>query len=420
MAHASKRRLGIYAVVATLGILLAACGGSSGSGTSSGSGSMGSKGQVATQAVKNYTQGLPPNIAKLYTHAVDLLGPSAYRKWKPTKPPWTVCFQNSYLGNSWRATTLKAWNEMVSKYEAAGLVKTAYVTNSNLSIPSAISQFTDMITADRCSAILTIPNGTSGLDSVIKRSYDKGIPVVVDQGPQTTPYGENYDENFYELGAAYLNYFAKVLHGQVNMLDVIGIPGETLSVDYQTALKAFLMTHPNFHVVGTVTGQVTDSVAKQAVLQFLSTHPGKIDAVYQEGGMASGILQAFQQANRPVPAMGDVGAGGFLAVWHQLLQKGQHPDFIGLAEPPGASMREAFRVMIMLLEGQHPKNITIYFTPPQITAQNLNSWWNPSLTVSSTNYPEPPGIMPMKDLFPYFSNPAPTMPYAGKGQSGQG
>jgi ribose transport system substrate-binding protein len=309
---------------------------------------------------------------------------------------------------------------MVAVYKRAGLVKNVYVTNSNLSIPTAISQFNNMITADHCSAILTIPNGTSGLDNVIKKAYDAGIPVVVDQGPQTTPYGENYDENFYALGKAYLDYFAKSLHGNVNLLDVIGIPGETLSVDYQTALKAFLKTHKNFHVVGTVTGKVTDSIAKQAVLQFLSTHPGKVDAVYQEGGMASGILQAFIQQNRPIPAMGDVGAGGFLSVWHDLLKKGQHPNFIGLAEPPGASMRGAFRAMIMLLEGRHPKNITIYFTPPQINEQNLNSWWNPSLTSGSTNYPEAPNIMPMKDLYPYFTNPAPTMPYAGKGKKGQG
>jgi len=376
----------------------------------------GRQGQLPTSPVKNYTKGLPAPIAQLYPHAVDLLGPSAYRDWKPTKPPWTVCFQNSYLGNSWRANTLAAWNQMVAEYKKAGLVARSFVTNSNLVTATAISQFNDMITADHCSAILTIPNGTSALDSVIKRAYDAGIPVVVDQGPQTTPYGENYDENFYEIGMQYLNFYAQKLHGQVNLLDVIGIPGETLSVDYQTALAAFLKTHKNFHVVGTVTGQVTDSIAKQQVLQFLSTHPGRIDAVYQEGGMASGILQAFLQEHRPIPAMGDVGAGGFLAVWHELLQKGQHPNFIGLAEPPRASMREAFRVMIMILEGKHPKNITIYFTPPRITSANLNKWWNRSLTVSSTNYPEPPGILPMKDLYPYFTNPGPTVPYDGKGR----
>lgn len=408
-----KAAIGIIAAVSTAILIL----GTGVTGAEAGSaGQVGPQGQVETTSVAGYTQGLPSSIAGLYTHAVDLLGPSAYREWKPTPPPWTVCFQNSYLGNSWRANTLAAWNRIVKEYESAGLVKKAYVTNSNLSAPAAISQFNNMITVDHCNAILTIPNGTSALDKVIKRAYDAGIPVVVDQGPQTTPYGENYDENFYEIGAQYLDFFAKRLHGTVNLLDVIGIPGETLSVDYQTALQAFLKTHPNFHVVGTVTGQVTDSIAKQQVLEFLSTHPGKVDAVYQEGGMASGILQAFVQEHRPIPAMGDVGAGGFLAEWHQLLQKGQHPDFIGLAEPPRASMREAFRVMIMLLEGKHPKNITIYFTPPQITSSNLDQWWNKLLTVSSTNYPEAPDLLPMSDLYQYFLNPGPTVPYDGHGK----
>lgn len=365
----------------------------------------GSQGQVPTSAQKGYVAGLPASAAALYAHSYDILGPSAYRDWKPAKKPWTICFNNSYLGNTWRAATLTEFNNLVAQYKKAGLVAKGISTNSNLDLPTQIQQMRDMIDVDHCSGIITIPTGTSGMNSVIEQAYNAGIAVVDDLGPTTSPYAENFDENFYTSGVAEATFLAKAMGGKGNLLDVIGIPGETIDIEYQAGLKAALKQYPGVHIIGQVVGKVTDTIAQGAVLQFLSTHPQAIQGVFQEGGMGIGIYNAFHQENRPIPAIVEVGSGGFTAVWHNLLKAGQNPKFYQLTDPPGYCMQEAFDVMARILEGQHPKNITVFYPPPAITAANISQWWTPNLTPSTTAWPEPPSNpLPDSALNGYFTN----------------
>lgn len=392
-------------------LLLVSCGTSSTSPASKAS-----QGQVSTSPVPGYTAGLPPNIAKLYVHSGDILGPSAYRDWKPVKPPWTICFNNSYLGNTWRAAALQEFDKISQQLEKFGLVKNYISTNSNLSLPTQIQQMRTMITVDHCSGIITIPTGTSGMDSVIKQAYEAGIPVVGDLGPTTSPYMENYDENFYVSNYDMAMFLAKAIGYKGNILDVIGIPGETLDIEMQDALNAVVKQYPGLHIIGKVVGKVTDSIAEGAVLQFLATHPEPINAVFQEGGMGAGIIAAFQQEHRPLPALMFVGSGSMVAIFHNLLAEGQHPQFYALTDPPGSTMRDAYRILIRILEGQHPKNMTIFYPPPAITASNVNQWWNPSLTPSTTAWPEPPyEYLPDSLLNQYFTNGHNELPYDGKG-----
>lgn len=248
----------------------------------------GSSGQLTTNARKNYTAGLPPSIAVLYKGGGDIVGPSAYRAWKPERTKWTICFNNSYLGNTWRAAALQGFRSAVKQYQRLGLVKAEYVTNSNESAATQISQMNDMVHVDHCSGIVTIPTGTSAMDGAIKSAYDAGVPVVGDLGPTTSPYEENVDANFYSGALAGADWLAKELHGHGNIVDVEGIPGETLTNYYQEALSKMLKANPGIHLLGTVEGDYTDTTAKSAMLQFLGTHPQTLNGIYEEGGMGEG------------------------------------------------------------------------------------------------------------------------------------
>jgi ribose transport system substrate-binding protein len=396
----------------------AAPGASVGTGTTAQlqPGTSGTACPMSSSPVKGYTAGLPSSSAALYKDSYDILGPSVYRGCRPEKPPWTICFNNSYLGNTWRAATLEEFNALVAQYRHAGLVSKSYATNSDLNLPTQITQMLDMVHVDHCSGIITIPTGTAGMDRVIAEAAQAGIPVVDDLGPTTTPYAENFDENFVTSGIAEAEFLAKAMHGHGNLLDVIGIPGETIDLEYQLALQTVLKKYPGIHIIGKPVGKVTDTIAQSAVLSFLATHPQPIQGVYQEGGMGAGIIAAFEQEKRPVPALVFVGSGSMISIFHNLLKAGKHPDFYALTDPPKFCMKESFDILIRILEGQHPKNMTIFYPPPAITASNVNAWWSPSLTPSSTAWPEPPfNAFPDSVLNGYFTNGRAPLPYEGKG-----
>lgn len=396
------------AAMAAIGLMVAACG--------SASGGSANEPKAAVSAQKGYTQGLSSSIASLYANSGDPLGPSAYANWKPVSTPWTLCFNNSYLGNTWRKAALDEFNSLASQYKKAGLVKTYTSTLSNLNLAQQIQQMQDMIHVQHCSGIITIPTGTSGMNSVIQAAYKAGIPVVTDLGATTSPYAENFDENWYVSGFKEAQYLAKSIGGKGNLLYVVGIPGETINVEYDAGVKAALKQYPNVHIVGSVTGKVTESIAQGAVSQFLATHPQRIDAVFQEGGMGAGILAAFKQQKRPTPALVFVGSGSMVSIFHSDLKAGQNPDFYGVTDPPMYTMKKSFDVLIRLLEGQHPKNMTIFYPPPTITAANVNKWWTSDLTPSTTLWPEPPtDPLPDSSMNQYFSNGAAPLPYKGHG-----
>jgi ribose transport system substrate-binding protein len=404
--HKPGRR-GLVAVAAASLMVLAVSGSAYGSGNS---------GQITTHAVKGYVKGLPASLKSLYTNSEDILGPSAYSKWKPVKTPWTLCFNNSYLGNTWRAAALTEFNKLAKQYKAAGLVTKYLSTNSNLSLPTQIQQMDALIHVDHCSGIITIPTGTSGMNSVIKQAYLAGIPVVDDLGPTSSPYAENFDENWYTSAVAQAQFLVKAIHGKGNLLDVVGIAGETIDVEYQAALKSVLSHYPNVHIIGQATGQVTDSVAQSAVLQFLSTHPQTINAVFQEGGMGAGILAAFKQEGRAYPALNFVGSGSTISLLHDAIAAGKKVQFFGQTDPPGWTMEQSFLILVRILEGQHPSNITIFYPPPTITAANINKWWTPKLSATTTIWPEPPSNpLPTNVMNGFFTNGSAPLPYKAKG-----
>lgn len=369
----------------------------------------GSAGQVSTSAVKNYTTGLPSSIAKLYQGGGDIVGPSAYRSWKAEKKPWTICFNNSYLGNTWRAAALKGFTSAVKKYEKLGLVKADYVTNSNESASTQITQMNDMVHVDHCSGIVTIPTGTSAMDGAIKSAYDAGVPVVGDLGPTTSPYEENVDANFYGGALAGAQWLAKQLHGKGNIVDVEGIPGETLTNYYEEALTKMLKANPGIHLLGKVEGDYTDTKAKSAMLQFLGTHPQTLSGVFEEGGMGQGVYSALQQLGRnAVPMSALIGSGNMIAIWHQLMKEHKPaPFYAPFTDPPAFVTGLSVDVLVRILEGQHPANMTVYYpsAPTAISSKNLNSWWNSKLTPDTTLWPEPASNpLPDSVLNKYFLN----------------
>jgi ribose transport system substrate-binding protein len=150
-------------------------------------------------------------------------------------------------------------------------------------------------------------------------------------------------------------------------------------------------------IVGTVAGAFDPATAKTAVLQFLASHPAKIDGVFQVSGMTPGIISAFQQVGRPVPPVGDVNPGApSLVYWSQ--HKGTYHGS-GVAISPERTGEYTMSLGLALLAGRGVKVTDVPFAPPVITDSNLSQWLEPGWTSSTPAQANgPASALPIKAL----------------------
>ena len=95
--------------------------------------------------------------------------------------------------------------------------------------------------------------------------------------------------------------------------------------------------------------------------------------------MGVGVGQALEQAGRPVTIVTDVtNQCSFLAFW-----KGHKFSSLTMAQDGGPTGYEAFVTAIRIMSGQKPKVNTIFFPLPIITNDNIDDYYDPSMTVQS-------------------------------------
>jgi ABC-type sugar transport system substrate-binding protein len=138
------------------------------------------------------------------------------------------------------------------------------------------------------------------------------------------------------------------------------------------------------------------------MLQYLSTHPEKIDGVWQAGLMSAAASQALEQAGRTdvkVEAFSATCSG--LALWNK--NGGDNFSFLQAGEPFAyMAMQAAQRI----LGGAKPVSNVLLYDTPIITSETLADWYQPGMTENSNCYPNAPEQYRPKpsDLDPLFTD----------------
>jgi len=298
------------ALTAVLAISLAACGSSSNSSSAAGSSADASCVTVPNVAAKD-PQGvlakLPADVARAFDGYPGEILPSAWAGWKADHAaPYTV-------GILWQPPVnpvmVKMHDEMKAALEASGKVQVvADVAPQGVTdVPGALQLF-DQILAMEPDLIILSALASEPFIKKVDEAGQAGIPVVTPFLPVASKYAIGWSLNSYTTGVTLGTKVAGQIGGRGNVLIVRGVPGVQADTDVNTGFKAALAQCPDLKVVGEVVGNFNVADTKSAILQFLSTHTGTIDAVFQSGAMTPGVIQAFEQFGRPVPVIADVGA----------------------------------------------------------------------------------------------------------------
>lgn len=350
---------------------------------------------------------LPPGLQEGYNNYLALLTKSPYAAFQPKRrPPWTVAYSNSFSGNAWRASALKALQRNFAAAKKQGLVKgSLIVTDSNGKNDVQIQQMRSLIQR-KVDIIFSIPASPTALNGVIKQAYDAGIPVLTLSAPVETPYAINVDTNQFTYGARQAQGLALLLGGKGTIMTVQGIPGTPGSLQIQAGGDAILKSKPcSFDIVADFGGSWNNATAKTEMLKALATHPQKLDGIWEQGSMEKGIIEALQQVGRPVPpvTMGNPDQAG-LAYWREHASDGY--EGVATAQPSGAGADAMFRVGMRVLEGKGLKVNAIVGNPPLtldkknvskaralvgpgVPIQTLDEWVKPGWTFNSAGVANP-------------------------------
>jgi ribose transport system substrate-binding protein len=351
---------------------------------------------------------LPANLAELYPNYPGEVVPAELPELAAGEGPWKMCHSESYQGNPWRIAMSAELQRLANEFIDAGILSEWKQTDANGDVPLQITQMQAFID-EGCDIITTVPGSTTGLDEVIDKAWEAGIPVVTISGAATNPRAFNVDWNWWRWGNDMGNAIADEI-GSGNIIVVEGIAGAPIVAMEAEGLDAALAENPGLNVIATVNGDWTPTTTKSVVLQTLATNPAEVDAVWTTGSESRLVTEAFVESGRPVPLVTGSISGDGLGYWHE------HPDgyrFTGDAVLPVLTANPGFRTAIRILEGQGPKLNTLLFELPKVTQDDLAGWYSDCMTSDSASiFPiSPTDPYPDTYMDPYFENPAPTEPY---------
>lgn len=424
-----KRFLVLVAVLAGV-LALAACGSSSSSSSSSAagasSGSSGSAGAAtssssATTVAASGSCGsipqqmpgdpdgvlakLPASVQASYNLYPQAVHASAWANWKPKhKGPYTIYFSPGNTSTPFIQDFLNEFNVLKAK---SNVITKVITQDSNNNVQTQIQQIQQAI-QNKVDIIVALPLSPAADAPVLQAAGKAGIPVIAPINAASSPYVVGINGNIVLEGAKLAQGFVQQLGGKGNVLDVHGIPGVEADSGIYEGVSDVLKSCPNIKTIGSIVGQFTPSVAKTATLEFLTSHPQPIDGAVQTGGMATGIIQAFNQTGRKVPVIADDGATpGALAYWsaHKSTYKG-----VALGIAPNALTNATWNVALGLLAGRGVKISDISAEPLIVTASNLSQWtqpgWSLTTPIAYAQGPANLSFYPPSYLNQFFVKPA--------------
>jgi len=309
-------------------------------------------------ADKPWEQMLPP---------IDMVDTSGFT----TDAPWTICFSNASLTNTWRVTGFKVMNYEVSLHPEIGEFR---VTDAGGDDAKQIADVEDLIAQGDCDAFIIAPNTTEALTPVVEQLYATGKPVVVfDRGVNTTDYTTFiHPIGGFAFGYVGADWLAREMGGEGKVLALRVLPGvDVLETRWQAA-EAVFSEYPGIEVVGVEFNESDPAKAKAIVTDYLERY-GSLDGVWSDfGGVSTAVYEAFVDYGAEVPPITAEDQNVWLLTWQREGLSSIAPTY------PTFQWRTAVIAAVRVLQGQEVPKEWVLPQPP-ITNENLDQYAAPDL-----------------------------------------
>jgi len=260
-----------------------------------------------------------------------------------------IAFSNNYAGNSWRQAMLKSYEAVTSKAVKDGVVAASDIfTTADKEVPTQAAQIQNLI-LQGYNAIVINASSPDALNGAIKQACDAGIVVVSFDGVVTEPCAYRVVVDFKAMGKQEVEEMAKFQPKGGNLLEIRGLAGTSIDEAIHQGIAEGVKAHPEFKLVGMVTGDWDQTTAQKAVATVLPSLPPVVGVVDQ-GGDGYGAAQAFAAAGKPRPSIIMGNRQDELQWWKEQKEKDGYTSWSASIAPGVSSL--AFWVAQQVLDGR--------------------------------------------------------------------
>jgi ribose transport system substrate-binding protein len=282
----------------------------------------------------------------------------------------TIALSNSFIGNTWRQTMVKIFQNVAEKAKADGLIKDYVVSNTSQNTATEQIAALKALILKKPSAILINSASPTALNPVITEACNAGIVVITFDSVAGAPCEYNEQADLAQFGALGADGVLDAMGGEGNVIVVRGVIGSAPEKVIYDAQMAEIKKHPGVKVVAELQGEASNQVTQQTVQAALPSLP-PIKGVIT-GGSTYGALEAFQSAGRPLPFGNFSNDGTDLALWKQQLASNPNFHAVSVRPDPGQSALAFWEALEILNGAQVPKNLT---SPNLVITQDTLDKW---------------------------------------------
>ena len=329
-------------------------------------------------------QGMSQRLKDVYGSYPENIEESPWATQKITaKPPWKIGYITIGISNQYQNNVLKQLKEEFAAAKAKGLVEGELVTN----IPPSLAQSTPesqiaamkQMASQGVDAIIVNPADSVAESATMEQLGEQGIPVILADVPPAP--GSKYQTSTWTQNQVEADAGTLGIIGKGNILIVRGIAGNQNDKVLYNQKVQDLKNCPDINVASVLYGNWDNGTTKQVVSQYLAAHPEPVDGVLQDGGMASGVIQAFESRGIDVPPVGmEQCYAGDLSWWLSKL-----PDYKTVAGCINGLQGGYvyFNAATRILSDKGPKYNLLSMPAVAIDNTNLKAYAQPGLPLTS-------------------------------------
>jgi ribose transport system substrate-binding protein len=367
---ARSRRLRLPLAAGVTAALLAACGTEQEGGTASGAG--GEDCANADDAQAQYEQA--------WTEAADQLGLETLEPTEETvcevdTSEWAaepksgdsyrIAFAAQGPTNSWALT-----NEEAFKYRADELGVEVLYAAANGDATVQVDNIQQLASQDP-DAMVVVPMG-EGITGQVQAAAQQGIPVVLCAGRLGEDSGavSTVTRQYELLGTMYAEWLVQQLGGKGEVAVLSGLAGVPTAEFQKAAALEVFERYPDIEVVTEQYTEWSPTVAKTVAANLVTQYPN-LAGIWSDSGYGDlGVVQAYQEAGRPVPPVTGDSINAFLKA-----VQGTDVKFAMSSFPPEQSM-ECLDTAMDVLEGK-PVLDKVYINSPSWTHEDIDEYVRP-------------------------------------------